>query len=199
MTKWVVSLCYIKETHLQIYLGAVFRPSTLLFSPIFTSFLLPGLSSNIIPKKQLPLAAALKNVCTWNCLLAAWFRKHEKRISYCCFKQITLAFVFENLIKNQLLSGLCESVILCLQQRGGIIRGWQLELSNGSMGGMRGAAVDESPFCSLLSAELLGCSTDNICCSCSQQNLLKKTTKQPKKTTKKPKTTQTTKTNPPTP
>lgn len=112
---------------------------------------------------------------------------------------MTLAFMSENLIKNQLLSGLCESVILCLQQREGIIRGWQLELSDGSMGGMRGAAVDESPFCSLLSAELLGCSTDNICCSCSQQNLLKKNTKQPKKTNKKTQNHTNNKNKPPTP
>lgn len=75
--------------------------------------------------------------------------------------------MFENLIKNQLLSGQCESAILCLQQCEGIIRGQKLEFSNGSLSGMRGGAVDNSPVCSLLSTELA---------SCRQQNLKKKTT-----------------------
>jgi len=41
--------------------------------------------------------------------------------------------MFENLIKNHLLSGLRESMIICLQQWEGIIRGQKLEFSSGSL------------------------------------------------------------------
>lgn len=133
MPKWVVSLYYIRGAHLEIYLRAVFLPWAPLFSPILTSFFLAGVTGNIIPKKQPPLAAALKKFCMLNCLLAARFKEYQKFRSYCCFKQIILAFMFENLIKNQLLSGLRESVILCLQQWEGIIRGQKLEFSNRSL------------------------------------------------------------------
>lgn len=143
----------------------MFLPSAPLFFPFLTSLFLAELSGNIIPPKQPPLAAALKNFCMLNCLLAAQFKEYQKFRSYCCFKQIILAFMFENLIKNQLLSGQCESAILCLQQCEGIIRGQKLEFSNGSLSGMRGGAVDNSPVCSLLSTELA---------SCRQQNLKKK-------------------------
>lgn len=100
---------------------------TLIFFPLHP--FLEELFGNIIPKNQPPLAAAFKSFCTLNCPLAAHCKKHQKFRSYCCFKQIILAFMFENLINNQLSSGLHESVLLCLQQQKGISRGQKLEFN----------------------------------------------------------------------
>lgn len=69
MTKWAVSPYEIRGAHLPIYLGEVFLPSAPLFSTILTSFFLAGLSGNIVPEKQPPSAAAVKNFHVSNCLL----------------------------------------------------------------------------------------------------------------------------------
>lgn len=127
VTKCEVNSHYITGPHLQIYFEVVFLLSALIFFPIHP--FLEELFGNIIPKNQLSLAVAFKNFCTLNCPLAAHCKKHQKFRSYCCFKQIILAFMFENLINNQLSSGLHESVLLCLWQQKGISRGQKLEFN----------------------------------------------------------------------
>lgn len=111
-------------------------------------------SGNTVPEKQPPSAACVE------LLLAEQFKEYKIR-SHCCFKQRELAFVFENLIKKQLLSGHSEVVILGLRAEMGIQQ-WPFII------GMR-ELLWTTPF--LLSAELLGCPTRGRLSSWRQQNL----------------------------